>query len=85
MVVLLDERGIPRPQPETAQRLFNALSGAGALPQAGQEIVLAASRFGNRHGRHGGGPVAHDVGKVEAQAVVSTAATALTFIAARLP
>jgi hypothetical protein len=55
------------------------------MPKEAEEIVLGASRFGNRKGRHGAGPVAHDVTASEAEAVVSSAATALTFLAARLP
>jgi hypothetical protein len=85
MKVLLDERQIGRPKPENAQNLFNALSAAGAIPKEAEEIVLAASRFGNRKGRHGAGPVAHDVAASEAEAVVSSAATAVTFLATRLP
>lgn len=85
MKVLLDERQIGRPSRANAQNLFNALSGAGAVPNEAAEIVLGASRFGNRKGRHGAGPVAHDVTPGEAEAVVSSAATALTFLATRLP
>lgn len=85
MKVLLDERQIGRPRPENAQNLFDALSAVGAIPKEAAEIVLGASRFGNRKGRHGAGPVAHDVAPGEAEAVVSSAATALTFLASRLP
>jgi hypothetical protein len=85
MKVLLDERQIGTPTPQNAQNLFNALSAAGAVPKESEEMVLGASRFGNRKGRHGAGPVAHDVAPSEAEAVVGSAATALTFLASRLP
>jgi hypothetical protein len=31
MKALCDQRGVPRPKPETAQRLFNTLAAAGVL------------------------------------------------------
>jgi hypothetical protein len=85
MKVLLDEYGVTRPKPETAQKLFETLRDAGHVSAELQEVLLSAARFGNKKGRHGAGPVAHDVSTSEAEAVVSAAATAITFLASRLP
>lgn len=85
MKVLLDSHSVARPARENAQDLFNALRDAGLVPREAEEVVLSAPRFGNRKGRHGAGPVPHDVTEEEAEAVVGAAANAATFLARRLP
>ena len=85
MKVLLDERGYARPSSETAQKLFNALVAANVLTRETEPLVLGASRFGNSRGRHGAGPVQHDVRQAEAEAVVAGAAVAIVLLASELP
>ena len=60
-------------------RLLEVLRDAGHVSAELQEVLLSPARFGNKKGRHGAGPVAHDVSTAEAEAVVSAAATAITF------
>jgi hypothetical protein len=44
-----------------------------------------ATHFGNPHGRHGAGPLPHNVGVVEAEQVVGAAAVAVVYLAKLLP
>lgn len=85
MKVVLDERGIARPSKATAQPLFELLRDNGVVAKETQELVLAASRFGNNRARHGPGKVAHFVTEAEAEAAVAAAAVAITFLARQLP
>jgi len=85
MKVLLDARQVTRPARENAQDLFGALVDRGLVSKEAEEIVLSASRFGNRRGRHGAGPVQHAISAAEAQAVVAAAATSIALLASELP
>jgi hypothetical protein len=85
MKVLLDERGVARPAKQNAQDLFNALLASGHVAKEAEELLLGASRFGNRRGRHGAGPVQHDVSHAEAQAVLAAAAVAIVLLSSELP
>jgi hypothetical protein len=85
MKVVLDQRGVALPATQNAQNLYNALLGAGLVKKEAEELVLAANRFGNRRGRHGAGPVQHDVARAEAESVVASAAVAIVLLASELP
>jgi uncharacterized membrane protein len=85
MKVALDANDVPRPKRENAQDLFEALVKARLTAKDAEELVLSAARFGNRRGRHGAGPVAHNVAPAEAEAVVAAAATAILLLASSLP
>ncbi len=63
-------------------KLFPPAVDSGGVPV--EQILAAPGRFGNRRGRHGS-HVPHDVEPDEAEAVVASAAVALTLIARRLP
>jgi hypothetical protein len=90
--VLLTEHGQPVPASQNVDQLFVACKAANLFPPAAdgkgvpvEQILVGPTRFGNRRGRHGGGPVPHNVERDEAEAVVASAAVAITFIAKRLP
>jgi hypothetical protein len=90
--VLLTEHGVALPENQSLDALVRACKDAGLFPPAVdgrsvpiEQILVGPGRFGNRRGRHGGGAVPHDVAPEEAEAVVSAAAVAMTFIAKRLP
>lgn len=85
MKVVLQENGHPLPAPANAQNLFTALHDAGLASKDAEEILLGASRFGNRRGRHGAGKIEHLVTAAEARGVVAAAATAISMLAAELP
>jgi len=90
--VLLTEHGVALPGQQNVDALLEACRKAGVFPSAvsqkgipAEQILAGPARFGNRRGRHGAGPVPHDVEPDEAEAVVASAAVALTLIARRLP
>lgn len=90
--VLLTEHGVALPNQQHVDALLAACRDAGIFPPAvsqpgvpAEQIITGPARFGNRRGRHGAGPVPHDVEPDEAEAVVASAAVALTLIARRLP
>jgi hypothetical protein len=89
---LLTEHGQPIPAGQGIHQLLGACKAANLFPPAVdgkgvavEQILLGPARFGNRQGRHGSGPVPHDVEREEAEAVVAAAAIAIKFIAGRLP
>jgi hypothetical protein len=90
--VLLAQNGREVPPKPQLAALLRACRDAGLLPGSTggksspiDHVLGAAGRFGNERGRHGAGEMPHDVKPDEAEAVVSSAAVALTFIAGRLP
>lgn len=90
--VLLTEHGVALPNQQHVDALLTTCRDAGIFPPAvsqpgvpAEQIITGPARFGNRRGRHGAGPVPHDVEPDEAEAVVASAAVALTLIARRLP
>jgi hypothetical protein len=90
--VLLIEHGAPVPDQQNVDALLAACRDVGIFPAAvgqkgvpAEQLLTGPARFGNRRGRHGAGPVPHDVEADEAEAVVASAAVALTLIARRLP
>lgn len=89
--ILLREHGRPIPERQNLDALIGACREADLFPPATdgggvpvEQILAAPGRFGNRRGRHGS-HVPHDVEPDEAEAVVASAAVALTLIAHRLP
>lgn len=85
MKVLLDEHDRPRPKPENLTNLVDALISEGLVAKEAKEILVAPGFFGNRKGRHGAGPVAHDVSEAEAEATVGGAGVAIKYLASQLP
>jgi hypothetical protein len=85
MQIVCAERGVAVTSNATAQPLFNALVSAGVVPKENEAMVLGPSRFGNKRGRHGAGPVAHDVTEAEAEQVVAAAAVAIVYLGKQLP
>jgi hypothetical protein len=85
MKVLCDEHGVPRPMPAVAGKLFDALLAAGIVAENMKSIVMGPAHFGNPHGRHGAGPMPHNVSVVEAEQVVGAAAVAVVYLAKLLP
>jgi hypothetical protein len=84
MKVLLDERQLERPHPQTAHKLWEALYMNDVVPKKAECTVLAASRWGNDH-RHGVGADARSAPASEAAACVMGAAAAIVYLAAVLP
>ena len=88
---LLREHGAAMPARQGLDALIEACREAELFPPAVdgggvpvEQILASPGRFGNRRGRHGS-HVPHDVEPDEAEAVVASAAVALTLIARRLP
>jgi hypothetical protein len=63
--------------------IFPSRVDGGGLPI--EQILVGPGRFGNKRGRHGGGANTHALERDEAEAVVASAAVAITYIAKRLP
>ena len=87
MLALLDATNRPRPAKHQPNDLFNALAdsspGRPVLSHDAQELVLGAARFRGRTtaGHAGTAPVEQG----EAEATVGSAASALVFLAHKLP
>lgn len=83
MLALLDAHSVARPAKHQPQDLFNALVDAGILTRDCEELILAAPRFrGRTQAGHAGKP---PVIMSEAEAAVGAGASALVFIAGKLP
>ena len=92
LTVLLVQHGQQVPSKPVLGTLLKACRDAGLLPRGAdgksapiEHVLASAGRFGNERGRHGAGQEPHDVEPDEAEAVVASAAVALTLIARRLP
>jgi hypothetical protein len=85
MCVLLEQHGKAVPKPRVLTKLVKALTDEAIVERELPEILQGAGFFGNRKGRHGAGPVAHDVDEAGAEAAVAAAAVAITYLARRLP
>lgn len=89
--VLLREHSVSPLDRHSLDALLGAAKAAQLLPSGVdgkvpvEQILAGPGRFGNRRGRHGSGEAPHNVGPDEAEAVVSAAAVAITFVARRLP
>jgi len=80
MRVLLDERGVAYGAEDTASRLFDHLAAGDPpiVPRFMERVVLSPSTPRNRRGGHGAGAIAHDVPPEMAEAVVVSAAVAIS-------
>jgi hypothetical protein len=85
MRVLLEESRRPLPKPANLSNLVAALIAEGLVESELKEMLTAAGFFGNRKGRHGAGAISHSVSQTTAEAVVASAAVALTYLAKQLP
>jgi len=85
MKVVLDERGITYNVTDAAQALFNRLEGAGAVPRYMEREVLGAATPRNKTAGHGAGAIPHAVSTQEAEGVVVAAASAIAYLAKKLP
>jgi hypothetical protein len=85
MKVACDECGVPRTGKETTAPLIKLLADAAVVEPETDDLLRAASRIANAVASHGAGGAVRQVPDELASAAVSAAATAITFIAARLP
>ena len=85
MKVLIDEHNLGRTGKEPTERLINALIAGGVVEPQTSDLLRAAARIANAQASHGAGAVVRQVPDELAAAAVSAAATAITFLAARLP
>lgn len=85
MKVVLIEHGITVDERQTAQRLFETLLSEGFVERRLERILLGPATPRNKSAAHGAGPIAHDPSPAEAQAVVASAAVAITFLHSLLP
>ena len=90
--MLLLKHKVSPPKRQNLNDLLAAAKDAGIFPGSVdgggvpiEQILTGPGRFGNKRERHGGGAVTHDVERDEAEAVVASAAVAITYIAKRLP
>jgi hypothetical protein len=82
---LITAHGVPTPKSKTAAPLFNMLRDAGVLPAALESIVMAAPQLRNAQGGHTQGATATEADQRLAEGAVSSAAVAITALAAYLP
>jgi hypothetical protein len=85
MKVVLSERRVGYARTDSAQRLFESLRDNGVVAADNESMLLAVPRARNKRAGHGAGPVAHDVGQVEAEAFVAEAASVIVFLGRLLP
>lgn len=85
MKVLIDARGLDRPARETTSPLIKVLVNGGVIEEQTDDLLRAAARIANGLASHGAGGQIRQVPDDLAAATVSAAATAISFLAARLP
>jgi hypothetical protein len=86
MKIVLDARGIAyNVDKDTAFPLFDHLKDAGLVEEYMRSIVLGPVTPRNRRGGHGAGATPHDVPVEVAEAVLSSAAVSIGFLAKLLP
>ena len=85
MKVLIDAHGLPRTGKEPTEPLIMALVNGNVVESQTSDLLRAAARIANAQASHGAGAVVRQVPDELAAAAVSVAATAITFLAARLP
>ncbi len=85
MKVVLAESGVTLKGKETARPLFDRMSKAGVVPAAADDAVLAASRIRNAFGGHGSGAQPREVPPGIAELAVRASASAICYLASRLP
>lgn len=84
MKVVLDDHSVPYSPKDTAQKLFDALVSAGIVPKYMERAVLGAATPRNKTAGHGAGATAHAVATDEAEAVVTSAASAIGYLRKKL-
>lgn len=86
MKALLDAHGIPRPEKEAADSLWDALRDGGIVAERTKEEVCGPSHLGNRYARHGPDPADDQpIPPGVATLAVQTAAAAIVYLASLLP
>lgn len=80
MKVLLSDRGATYNETDAAYALFGHLVDEGIVPQLMDKVVLGAATPRNKRASHGAGAVAHDVPPELAEAVVASAAVAISYL-----
>jgi hypothetical protein len=85
MKVLLDEHRVTRTGKETASPLFGMLQKAGVVEAETDNAILGAARIRNAWGGHGSGAAPRNIPNDLAPLAVHAAASALTYLASRLP
>jgi hypothetical protein len=86
MKALLDARGVPRPERETADPLWDALRRGGVVAEKTKEEICGPSHLRNSYGGHGADPARDEpVPDGVASLAVMTAAAAIVYLAGRLP
>lgn len=82
MVAVLEANGHTAPERRQVWPLWEALRDAGLVPQELMEVLTAGSKVSNVRGRHTN---PERVTQAEAEASVTAVATAITYLATRLP
>jgi hypothetical protein len=85
MKVLLTEHGKTYEPGETASKILKRLEDAGIIPHSMERIILGVSTVRNKQAGHGAGATPHDVPRETAEAVVASAAVAISYMHDRLP
>jgi hypothetical protein len=85
MKVVLDEHKVPYSSTATAQPLFGHLATAGVVPRYMEREMLGAATPRNKTAGHGAGAIPHEVATAEAEGVVAAAASAIAYLAKKLP
>jgi hypothetical protein len=85
MKVLLQQHGVALTGKETAFPLFELLTKNRIAVAEGDQAVTAAARLRNAYGGHGAGAVARHLPPDVAALAVRCAATAIVYLASRLP
>jgi hypothetical protein len=85
MRVLLEERGHPPAANAAAATMFQELVEHAIVPRYMERVILGASMARNKSAGHGAGATPHDVPAHAAEAVLASAAVAITYLQRRLP
>jgi hypothetical protein len=85
MKVVLQEHGVTLTGKETAQPLWNLLRDNQIVPPKSQDAILGTSRLRNEYGGHGQGGAVRQIPAGIAELATRSAATAVAYLAERLP
>jgi hypothetical protein len=85
MKVLIDERGVERPERQTAEQLWQALRDGGIVETPTHDAILSTSRLRNEWGAHGQGGEVRKIPAGLPEHAVRAAAGAIAYLAELLP
>ncbi len=85
MKVVLDECGVPRPERETAEPLWQAIRDGGIVETSTHDAIVSTSRLRNEWGGHGQGGEVREIPDGIPELAVQASAAAIAYLASLLP